>query len=116
MNFRENVLYFKPQVTQSNGRVVPVVQAYAFTKYLGFIKLTFDEQGELTSWAGTPILLNSSYPQGTQTKTKNHEDSTFVQFVCMETENKSNLVLPRTHKLSQPQKIELRGKLYTNFV
>ena len=51
-------------MTQASGRVVPVVQAYAFTKYLGFIKLTFDDQGELKQWAGAPILLNSSFPQG----------------------------------------------------
>ena len=51
-------------VTQPNGRVVPVVQAYAYTKYLGLLKLTFDDEGELSAWEGEPILLNSSYPQG----------------------------------------------------
>ena len=51
-------------VKQDSGRVVPVVQAYAFTKYLGYLKLKFDDQGELVNWTGSPILLNSSYPQG----------------------------------------------------
>jgi len=34
-------------VTQSGGKVVPVVQAYCYTKYLGHLKLKFDSFGEL---------------------------------------------------------------------
>ncbi|XP_076062018.1 snake venom 5'-nucleotidase-like [Oratosquilla oratoria] len=48
---------------QKSGRRVPVVQAYAFGKYLGFLKLIFDKSGEVTSWSGNPILLDSSIPQ-----------------------------------------------------
>ena len=57
-------------VTQSSGRVVPVVQAFWGTKYLGFIRLSFSENGELSSWnntwrnSKTPILLDGSYKQG----------------------------------------------------
>ena len=40
-----------------------MVQAYAFTKYLGHIKLSFSASGDLVSWRGSPILLDSSYPQ-----------------------------------------------------
>ncbi|MPC60139.1 5'-nucleotidase [Portunus trituberculatus] len=50
-------------VTQRNGRQVPVVQAYAFGKYLGKLQLSFDERGELVSWSGNPILLDGSIPQ-----------------------------------------------------
>jgi len=39
-----------------------VVQAYAFTKYLGHVKLEInDETGGLESWSGAPILLDSSF-------------------------------------------------------
>lgn len=31
---------FPIDVTQPGGKVVPVVQAYAFTKYLGHLKMT----------------------------------------------------------------------------
>ena len=39
---------------------VPVVQAYAYSKYLGEITLTFDDDGNLVSAEGEPILLDAS--------------------------------------------------------
>ncbi|XP_022118300.2 uncharacterized protein LOC110995442 [Pieris rapae] len=51
-------------VKQESGRKVPVVQAYAYTKYIGYMHLTFDMQGEIKSIGETnPILLNSSIPE-----------------------------------------------------
>lgn len=51
-------------VDSDDGRQVPVVQAYAFGKYLGYLKVTFDSDGSVVKAAGNPILLNSSIPQG----------------------------------------------------
>merc|ERR1712130_535866 len=34
-------------ITQESGKVVPVVQAYCYTKYLGQLKLKFDSSGDL---------------------------------------------------------------------
>ena len=45
-------------------KIVPVVQAYAYTKYLGQVKLTFDDNGDLIKHEGNPILLSQSYPEG----------------------------------------------------
>ncbi|NOD98830.1 multifunctional 2',3'-cyclic-nucleotide 2'-phosphodiesterase/5'-nucleotidase/3'-nucleotidase [Ruegeria sp. HKCCD6228] len=39
---------------------VPIVQAYAYSKYLGEITLTFDDDGNLISAEGEPILLDAS--------------------------------------------------------
>ncbi|XP_068454797.1 5'-nucleotidase isoform X2 [Clinocottus analis] len=50
-------------VTSADGRQVPVVQAYAFGKYLGYLKVTFDEAGNVLKASGNPILLDSSVPQ-----------------------------------------------------
>lgn len=51
-------------VTQpASNKRVPVVQAYAFTKYLGKLSLEFDDSGNLLSWLGEPILLNATVPQ-----------------------------------------------------
>ncbi|KAM9339706.1 snake venom 5'-nucleotidase-like [Symphorus nematophorus] len=50
-------------VKSDDGRRVPVVQAYAFGKYLGFLKVTFDGAGNVVSTTGNPILLDSSIPQ-----------------------------------------------------
>jgi len=51
-------------VEQSGGHKVLIVQAYAYSKYLGDITVRFDENGECTEWEGSPILLNSSVPEG----------------------------------------------------
>uniref|UniRef100_A0A672K2Y9 5'-nucleotidase n=1 Tax=Sinocyclocheilus grahami TaxID=75366 RepID=A0A672K2Y9_SINGR len=47
-------------VQSDDGRKVPVVQAYAFGKYLGFLKVTFDSNGNVVKSSGNPILLDSS--------------------------------------------------------
>lgn len=47
-------------VRSEDGRQVPVVQAYAFGKYLGFLKVTFDSDGNVLNSTGNPILLDSS--------------------------------------------------------
>lgn len=39
---------------------VPVVSAYAYSKYLGHLVLTFDDAGNLTAASGEPILLDAS--------------------------------------------------------
>lgn len=44
--------------TEVNG--VPIVTAYAYGKYLGEVKLTFDDNGEVTQISGDPILLDAS--------------------------------------------------------
>ncbi|XP_031619289.1 protein 5NUC-like [Contarinia nasturtii] len=50
-------------VVQDSGKKVPVVQAYAFTKYMGILRLKFDDGGNVMSWSGQPILLDSTIPQ-----------------------------------------------------
>ncbi|XP_029903579.1 5'-nucleotidase-like [Myripristis murdjan] len=50
-------------VKSDDGRDVPVVQAYAFGKYLGKLKVTFDDAGNVVKSEGNPILLDSSVAQ-----------------------------------------------------
>nr|XP_057946130.1 5'-nucleotidase [Doryrhamphus excisus] len=50
-------------VRSDDNRDVPVVQAYAFGKYLGYLKVTFDTAGNVLKASGNPILLDSSIPQ-----------------------------------------------------
>ncbi len=42
---------------------VPVVQAYAYSKYVGHLTLTFDDAGNVTSATGDTILLDASVPE-----------------------------------------------------
>ena len=51
-------------ITRRDGRLVPVVQAYAFGKYLGRLDVTFDRNGHAVSWNGNPIILDNSVPRG----------------------------------------------------
>ncbi|XP_060686978.1 5'-nucleotidase isoform X2 [Hemiscyllium ocellatum] len=50
-------------VKSDDGRNVPVVQAYAYGKYLGHLKITFNNMGIVTKAEGNPILLDSSIAQ-----------------------------------------------------
>ncbi|KAL6259899.1 hypothetical protein P5V15_009810 [Pogonomyrmex californicus] len=51
-----------PVVVMQNktGRTVLIVQAAAFTKYLGNLTVWFDDEGEIVDWDGNPILLDQS--------------------------------------------------------
>ncbi|PIK37567.1 hypothetical protein BSL78_25594 [Apostichopus japonicus] len=40
-----------------------VVQDYTYGKYLGMLKITFDDDGKVKSWTGNPILLDDSIEQ-----------------------------------------------------
>nr|XP_037874321.1 ecto-nucleotidase isoform X1 [Bombyx mori] len=50
-------------VKQRSGRLVRVVQAYAFTKYLGKLHIIFDNNGEIIRSDGNPVLLNQIVPE-----------------------------------------------------
>lgn len=50
-------------VEQESGRLIPVVQAYAYSKYLGKLHITFNPDGEIVNSNGNPILLDNSVPQ-----------------------------------------------------
>lgn len=47
-------------VSQEDGTLVPVVQAYAYSKYVGHLELNFDDAGNLTYASGDTILLDAS--------------------------------------------------------
>lgn len=51
-------------IKQRSGKKVPVVQAYAYTKYMGKLLLKIDTNtGKVISFEGAPMLLNSTIPQ-----------------------------------------------------
>lgn len=51
---------YPTEIIQKSGRKAYVVQAYAYTKYLGNLTVDFDKEGEITSVLGEPILIDSS--------------------------------------------------------
>lgn len=55
--------YPKVITQKGSSKKVPVVQAYAYTKYLGNLSLKFNHDGNLVSFEGQPILLDDAIPQ-----------------------------------------------------
>lgn len=55
---------YPTMVRQQSGRNVPVVQAYAYGKYLGNLQVVFDDDGEVVAAFGQPIVLDQNVPQG----------------------------------------------------
>ena len=47
-------------VKNPDGKDVPIVQAYAYSKYVGDIEVTFNDNGDVVSAKGEPILLDAS--------------------------------------------------------
>ncbi len=47
-------------VSQEDGTLVPVVQAYAYSKYVGHLVLEFDDAGDLIHAEGDTIVLDAS--------------------------------------------------------
>lgn len=47
-----------------------IVQASAFTKYMGNLSLYFDFRGDFVKWDGGPIFLNRSIPEDPEIKAK----------------------------------------------
>ena len=47
-------------VENPSGQEVPIVQAYAYSKYLGEIRVTFDDDGNVLRANGEPHLLDAS--------------------------------------------------------
>ncbi|MEM1376655.1 MAG: 5'-nucleotidase C-terminal domain-containing protein [Pseudomonadota bacterium] len=60
-NFRDGASDSYPVIVQNpSGQDVPIVQAYAYSKYLGELKVTFDDDGNVIRAVGEPHLLNAS--------------------------------------------------------
>ncbi|XP_065212232.1 protein 5NUC-like [Planococcus citri] len=51
---------YPTMVVQKSGKKVPVVQAYAYSKYLGKLTVDFDDKGNVLSATGNPQILDST--------------------------------------------------------
>ncbi len=58
-NTIEGALPYPVMAAGSDG-TVPIAQAYAYGKYLGDLRVTFDADGRVTAVAGEPLLLDAS--------------------------------------------------------
>jgi len=53
-------------VKAPDGSPVLIVQAFAYSRYLGDLSVTFDGAGVATAWSGEPIVLDNEVPQDPQ--------------------------------------------------
>jgi len=54
---------YPSMVASPNGRAVPIVQSYAYSRYMGDLALEFDDAGAVVSATGDSILLNATFEQ-----------------------------------------------------
>ncbi len=59
-NTEEGAEAYPTMVANPSGRDVPIVHAYANSKYVGELEVTFDDEGNVTAAAGDTILLDAS--------------------------------------------------------
>lgn len=110
----ENPLGDYPAViTQPDGSKVLCVQDYAFGKYLGFLQLTFDENGVVTSYEGNPILLDSAVPQDPAIAAEIASWSIEIDQSVKEVVGKTHVFLNGTQEQCRINECNL-GNLYTD--
>ncbi|XP_070568327.1 snake venom 5'-nucleotidase-like [Ptychodera flava] len=78
--------------TDSTKNVL-VVQDYAYGKYLGYLKVNFDDAGDVTSWSGNPILLDKDVAQDNETLKQIKEWEIPVKALDYETIGKTRVYL-----------------------
>ncbi|XP_077555712.1 protein 5NUC-like isoform X8 [Haemaphysalis longicornis] len=74
-------------VLRGDGSTGLVVQAFWFGKFLGFLRITFDNSGKVSSWSGNPILIDSSVPDDKVTMGDILSATPFGQTVVVATMN-----------------------------
>ena len=52
-------------IKKDNGKTALCMQAYRLSKYISNLSVTFDRVGDVTSWSGNPVLLDSTIFKGT---------------------------------------------------
>jgi len=62
-----------------DGRDVPIAHAYAYGKYLGDLKITFDDAGAVIAARGEPLLLDASVAEDAGVKARIREMGAPIQ-------------------------------------
>lgn len=60
-NTEDGAVEYATLVESPSGRAVPIVQAFAFSRYLGDLTLEFGDDGAVVSATGDTILLDATY-------------------------------------------------------
>lgn len=104
---------YPTKVVQKSGRTVYVVQAYAYTKYLGNFSVAFDARGEVTGIEGNPILVKSSVPQAADILDELYRMKGAVDNVSQEEVGRTRVLLDGDSKNCRREECNL-GNLITD--
>lgn len=69
-NTVEGATPYPLMVKGPDGRDVPIAHAYAYGKYLGDLKITFDDAGAVITAQGAPLLLDASVAEDAAVKAR----------------------------------------------
>ncbi|MEP0507520.1 MAG: bifunctional metallophosphatase/5'-nucleotidase [Aurantimonas coralicida] len=64
---------YPTMVPNPDGVDVPIVQAYAYGKYLGELTVTFDDSGVVTAAVGNPVIMDGEIAEDSDLKTRIEE-------------------------------------------
>ena len=51
-------------INHDNDGKTLVITAGCHGKYIGVLKVTFDDDGKLTEWSGNPVVMDEKIPEG----------------------------------------------------
>ncbi len=60
-NTVDDAVEYATLVASPSGRAVPIVQAFAFSRYMGNLTLEFDDDGAVIAASGDTVLLDASF-------------------------------------------------------
>lgn len=105
--------FYPTEVLQKSGRKTYVVQAYAYTKYLGNFTVKFDSKGEVVAIKGNPVLVDSSIPQAPDVLAKLDELRPRIENVSRAEIGKTRVLLDGDSKSCRREECNL-GNLITD--
>lgn len=100
-------------VTQKSGRKVYVVQAYAYTKYMGNFTVTFDTEGEVMNIKGNPILVDNSIEQAKDILDELEQMRGAIDNISLTVVGKTRVLLEGDSKICRREECNL-GNLITD--
>ncbi|XP_013774694.1 5'-nucleotidase-like [Limulus polyphemus] len=94
-------------VDNEGGNKALVVQDFAFGKYLGYLRVSFDDNGKLASWGGNPILLDNNTKEDPDTLAALVSYKTEVEKISKQKVGRTNVLLRGDRTLCRMQECNL---------
>jgi 5'-nucleotidase / UDP-sugar diphosphatase len=104
---------YPTMVANPSGTDVPIVQAYAYSKYLGELRVEFDDEGNVTSASGDPHLLDSSVEPDAEVAARVAELAEPIQDLMLERVSETTTAIDGSRETCRAGECEM-GNLVTD--